>query len=325
MTLFESTLSQLVFLFLLMSLGYLVMKLGLVPKNANTALSKLENLLFIPALMLGTFMKEFTPDKLRSASLILLGSIALELIVIPLAILISRLVYKTDYLRKIATYGLSFANFGFMGNAVMLAIFPEIFIDYSVFTLPLWVFIMLWGIPTLLLTEDGEKKKRTVREKLRPLLNPMLICMLVGMIVGITGIMNYIPEGIAKPITGVIDTLGAAMSPIAMLLTGMTLAQSEFISLIKKWRVYIISTIRLIAIPVLFLLIFSLIPRNEFFSESFIKCAVAAMAMPLGLNTIVIPTAYGKDTSDASSMALISHVMSVITIPLVFAMIEALI
>lgn len=325
MTLFESTLSQLIYLFLLMALGYLTMKMGLVPKNANTVLSKLENLLFIPALMLGTFMKEFSPDKLHSASLLLLGSILLELVVIPLAILVSRLVYQTDYLRKIATYGLSFANFGFMGNAVMLAIFPDIFIDYSVFTLPLWVFIMLWGIPTLLLTDTEDEKKRGIASRLKPLLNPMIICMLIGMIIGLTGFMNIVPDGIAKPITSVIDVLGAAMSPIAMLLTGMTLAQSSFISLIKKWRVYIVSAVRLIAIPVLFLLLFSLIPRNEFFSDTFVKCAVAAMAMPLGLNTIVIPTAYGKDTSDASSMALISHLLSVITIPLVFGLMQVLI
>ena len=145
------------------------------------------------------------------------------------------------------------------------------------------------------------------------------------MIIGLTGFMNIVPEGISKPVTGVIDVLGSLMSPIAMLLTGMTLAKSSFISLIKKWRVYIVSAIRLIAIPVLFLLLFSFIPRSEFFSDTFIKCAIAAMAMPLGLNTIVIPTAYGKDTSDASSMAFISHLMSVITIPLVFGLMQILI
>ena len=44
--------------------------------------------------------------------------------------------------------------------------------------------------------------------------------------------------------------------------------------------------------------------------------------MPLGLNTIVIPNAYGKDTTVASGMALISHVLSVISIPLIFTFIS---
>ena len=37
-------------------------------------------------------------------------------------------------------------------------------------------------------------------------------------------------------------------------------------------------------------------------------CTVCSLAMPLGLNTIVVPNAYGKDTTVAAGM----------TIPLVF-------
>lgn len=42
------------------------------------------------------------------------------------------------------------------------------------------------------------------------------------------------------------------------------------------------------------------------------------MAMPLELNAIIIPASLGKDTSDAVAIALISHVISAATIPLVF-------
>lgn len=44
--------------------------------------------------------------------------------------------------------------------------------------------------------------------------------------------------------------------------------------------------------------------------------------MPLGLNTIVIPSAYGKDTSVAAGMAVISHLLAVVTIPVIFAIIN---
>jgi len=39
----------------------------------------------------------------------------------------------------------------------------------------------------------------------------------------------------------------------------------------------------------------------------------------LGLNTVVFPAAYDGDTTPGASMALISHVMSIITIPVMFA------
>ena len=49
-----------------------------------------------------------------------------------------------------------------------------------------------------------------------------------------------------------------------------------------------------------------------------------AYATPLGLNTIVFPEAYGGDPKTGASMALISHTLCVITIPIMFALISLL-
>ena len=45
--------------------------------------------------------------------------------------------------------------------------------------------------------------------------------------------------------------------------------------------------------------------------------------MPMGLNAIVVPAGYGKDTTDAAGLALVSHLLSVITIPLMFMLFQA--
>ena len=46
--------------------------------------------------------------------------------------------------------------------------------------------------------------------------------------------------------------------------------------------------------------------------------SLICLATPLGLNTIVFPAAYGGETKTGASMAMISHVLSVITIPLMY-------
>ena len=48
-------------------------------------------------------------------------------------------------------------------------------------------------------------------------------------------------------------------------------------------------------------------------------CVLTVLAMPLGLNSVVIPEAHGQDTSEASGMAIVSHLASALTIPLMFA------
>jgi predicted permease len=137
------------------------------------------------------------------------------------------------------------------------------------------------------------------------------------MMLGITGAVRFIPNFAVE----VIDTLHNCMSPIAMLLTGMTVAEMGLGKAFSKVSVYVVSVIRLIVIPMIFMIPLMLLPIPNGVS----LCMICSVAMPLGLNTIVIPKAYDLDTSVGSSMALISHIMSCGTIPLVFMLFELLV
>lgn len=308
MELFLSTLAQLAYLFTFIAIGFLVAKCGVVSDKAAGVLAKLENFIFVPGLVLGTFIKNFTIDKLSTAWKPLLISLVIALVVIPLVYLISKLITKDRYEQKIFTYGLSFSNFGFMGNAVVLALFPDIFVDYIVFTLPLWSLIYLWGAPVLLIAGEG---KQSVKSRLKSFVNPMFIAIIVGLVIGLCGIP--MPSWTMS----VIDTAGNCMSPIAMLLTGITVSTISFKKTFTNVRIYAVSIVRLVALPLLFLLVAHWLPLDR----TVFLCALCSLAMPLGLNTIVIPSAYGKDTSVAAGMALISHMLSCITIPLIFLLI----
>ena len=311
MAIFTTTLSQMAFLFSLIVIGFSLTKSKIVTTEAAGILAKLENNLFIPALVLNTFVQNFTVERLQSAWQVLLASIILLLVVIPLAIGVSKLMTKDQYIRNIYTYGLCFSNFGFMGNAVVSALFPDIFLEYLIFTLPLWMGIYLWGAPSLLMS-DGSKQ--TLKSRLKSFTNPMFIAMLVGIILGLIGV------NLPNWLNSVISSSANCMSPIAMLLTGITVANIDLVKTFKNGQIYLISLVRLLVFPLLFLVIFMFLPLPE----TLRTCAICSLAMPLGLNTIVIPSAYGKDTSAAAGMAIISHALSCITIPLVLFLLTKL-
>lgn len=311
MAIFTTTLSQMAFLFSLIVIGFILTKSKIVTTDAAGILAKLENNLFIPALVLNTFVQNFTVERLQSAWQVLLASIILLLVVIPLAIGVSKLMTKDQYIRNIYTYGLCFSNFGFMGNAVVSALFPDIFLEYLIFTLPLWMGIYLWGAPSLLMS-DGSKQ--TLKFRLKSFTNPMFIAMLVGIILGLIGV------NLPNWLNSVISSSANCMSPIAMLLTGITVANIDLVKTFKNGQIYLISLVRLLVFPLLFLVIFMFLPLPE----TLRTCAICSLAMPLGLNTIVIPSAYGKDTSAAAGMAIISHALSCITIPLVLFLLTKL-
>ena len=189
------------------------------------------------------------------------------------------------------------------------SLFPDVFFEYLIFTLPLWILIYLWGVPRLLIADSG--KKHTFRESLKSFVNPMFIAMLIGMVIGLLNI--ELPEWTLS----LINVSGDCMSPIAMILTGVVVSSISLKKTFTNVRIYIVSIIRLIIIPALF------IAATSFFeiSEATYICALCSLAMPLGLNTIVIPSALGKDTTVSAGMTVISHLLSCITIPLIFSII----
>lgn len=308
MDLFTSTLSQIAFLFGFIAIGFILAKGKILPENSATVLSKLENNVFIPALVMGTFIENFTVERISAARELLITSSIIALIAAPVAILISKLVTKDRYIQKIYTYGLAFSNFGFMGNAVVMGLFPDIFFEYLIFTLPLWTLIYLWGVPRLLIA--GEEKQGFLKS-LKAFINPMFIAMIIGMLAGVLKIP--VPDWIMS----LINTSGSCMSPIAMILTGVVVSSISFKKTFLDARIYIITFVRLLLIPLAFIGVATFLNM----SETVYICALCSLAMPLGLSTIVIPSAYGKDTSVAAGMTIVSHLLSAITIPFIFAVI----
>lgn len=309
MNIFFTTFNQTLFLFGLIVIGYILVKTKILPESSASILSKLENTVFIPALVMKTFIENFTIERIGVAWELLGCSFLLTLIVIPFSILVSKITAKDIYTQKIYTYGLTFSNFSFMGNAIVSSLFGDIFFEYLIFTLALWMLIYLWGVPRLLLYDSD--KKQTFKENIKSFINPMFISMIIGMIIGLVKIP--IPNWIES----IISVSANCMSPIAMLLTGVAISFISLKDTFKNLRIYFLCFVKLIIIPFLFLGVtyFFKLPATVY------VCSLCVLAMPFGLNTIVIPSAEGKDTSVAAGLAVVSHLLSCITIPVVFMMI----
>lgn len=306
MSILITTLSQMLVLFLLIFLGFFLVKLKALPDNSSVVLSKLENNLFVPALVLGTFVENFTVKKMGIAWKLFLISFLICFIMMFVGTFVARRCSRDRYIRNIYTYGLVFSNFGFMGNAVVSTVFPELFLDYLIFTMPLWTMIYMWGVPCLLIPqEDG---RQTIRTKLKTFVNPMFIALIIGMIIGLAGIQ--LPVFLSTTIS----ITGSCMSPLAMLLTGITVANMDLKKVLYMKSIYVVSVMRLLVFPLLYIILFSFISV----SETVRVCSICSLAMPLGLTTLVVPGAYGKDTSVAAGMTIVSHLLSAITIPIIF-------
>ena len=317
MDLFLATLNQMGFLFLLIFIGFILVKTKILPEGSAKVLSRLESYFFIPAMVLLKFMKEFTIERLSTSWLTIVISFAIAFVMIPIVLLVSKLLTKNVTERNAYIYGLCFSNFGFMGNAVVQTLFPSIMLEYVIFTIPLWTLIYVWGVPFILTEREDSKGENKILTSLKALVNPMFIALVIGVILGLTGVYPLLPDNFFA--VKVVEAGDMCMSPVAMLITGITFGTMNFKVVFKKPGIYIATVIRLVIIPFIMFGIFSLIPVPE----TVFKCIMIVSAMPLGLNSIVVPASYGKDTSAAAGMALVSHLVSLATIPLFFMLVLA--
>ena len=121
---FTATLTPMITLFVFMLLGFMLYKLNILPQNSSTVMARLEAYLFLPALTIRS-MLTVTVDKIAThATNIIFSGLSVGL-AICLALLIAPLFVKDkqSYERKVYNYALTFANSGYLGDPVVLALF----------------------------------------------------------------------------------------------------------------------------------------------------------------------------------------------------------
>lgn len=306
---FSATLSPMLVMLLCMVTGFVLKQQKICPDNTTSVLSKLETYVLCPALTLSTFSKYCTVASLTEQYRMVLLSLLCVVIAITLAYLLSPLFSKKGYGRNIYRYALAFGNFGFMGNAIVPAILgEEMLYTYMLFTLPLNIGVYTWGITILI---PGDEKKNPLKN----LLNPVVFAVAIGAILGLTGLGERMPAFLTNTFT----SLGNCMGPIAMVLTGFVIGSYPIRSLLTNGKVYIAAVLRLFLLPALFVLLLKLLGADV----TTLTMCLFAYATPLGLNTVVFPAAYGGDTATGASMAMISHTVCVITIPVMYALLTA--
>ena len=101
MNVFLPILNQMIFLFAFILIGYALFKSKKIPENSATALSGLETFVFIPALIMGTFMEKCTVETLSSAWKILLISAVTLAVILPLSLVVAKLCFKERFLHTV--------------------------------------------------------------------------------------------------------------------------------------------------------------------------------------------------------------------------------
>ena len=314
MPIFYLVLKQMVVMFLFMAVGFVLRKKKILPEGTDKVISKLELFVFLPAMNFYSQINNCTLETFKDNLPFIIAGAVIVVASIVLAYPVSNLLIKrrkgessdVSYKRNVYRYGLAFANFGFIGNFLVREIWGEMgLFTYTLFTFFLSVGCYAWGLAILVPNESSEKQ--TLGTVMKRISTPPLIALVLGAVLGLFGAAEYIPDFIQNALSSASDCMG----PSAMILAGFVVGGYNFKSIVLDKKIYLLSVIRLILIPAVFLSALKLLNLAYL-----VPYTLVALAAPLGLNTVVFPAAYGKDTKTGASMALVSTIISLLTIPL---------
>lgn len=314
MEIFFLTLRQMLLMFTLILTGFVLRKKHILPENSDKTMAKLETYIFVPALSLFTQMSKCTVKTFAENSVLILYGTVIVLGAILLSYPLSRLFIRNSadpdasYQRNIYKYALTFANYGFMGNFIILGVWGnDFYYKYSLFVLGVGILCSSWGLYILI---PKDKSAGLVANLKKGFLTPPMIALVAGIAFGLLDLAKYVPDFLLSAF----DSAGKCQGPVAMVLAGFVIGGYNFKEILLNKKVYTATFLRLVAIPAVIMILLKAVGT----SEEIMTLALIAFATPLGLNTIVYPAAYGGDTKTGASMTMISHTLSVATIPLMY-------
>lgn len=300
---------QTIIMFILLAVGYFLYRGKLLGDDATQQLSNIAISIINPIVIFNAYQREFVPEMLRGLIFaLILGFIAQGILVLAGTIIVRR--NHQDF--KVERFAIGYSNCAFMGIPLVEATFGAEGVFYlTAFVTAFNVFMWTHGVILM----SGERLSG--RGLLRIALSPAILAIVLGLVCFFTGFR--LPDIVQKPL----DYLGSMNTPLAMLVSGATIAKSGLLGAFRSRRVYLIQAFKLVIVPVLLTVL--LVPA-EIFSVSpiIVRTILIAAAAPTASATIMFAYKYNQNTETASRHFALSTVFGILTMPLIMALTSAL-
>lgn len=292
-------LRQIVIMFVYMAIGGLLFQKGLITKEGSKSLANLLLYVVLPCVVVKSFCVARTPERTSG----LLVSFLAALGILLLAMAVSHLLFQKN---PIDDFGAAFSNAGFMGFPLVAAVQGSEAIFYAAGFVAL-LNALQWTYGQSLLS--GDPSYRSPKAILK---NPLVLSLLLGILI----FCFEIPmPAIASDLLAALSALNA---PLAMVILGVYLAQTDPKTLFNDPHLYVVAAARLVLIPLLTIRVLKLLPAEY---AAIATTLVIVAAAPIGSNVAVYAQKLGKDYAYAVRGVCLSTLLSAITMPLLMLLV----
>jgi len=306
----EELMQEMVVLYCFLMIGFVMAKFRVLSNRANQVLAKLILNITLPALIIFSLYIPFSFAMLKEFSWLIGMSLYILSLSIVLAKWMGKRLHHIEERRSVYESLIIFGNQGFIGYAVIYALFAEDGIVYlAVFNIIYLLLIWTYGIYLFNKNERLFQAKR--------LLNPGLTSTLIGIV------FFLLPVPLPSFAIYVLEDVGKMTIPLSMMFIGSLLASEQLKGLIKLskdtflWKA---AWMKLLLIPIL-ILVFALlsVPKH------LILIAAIVSGMPSAPTISLYAQEFGGDALYAATGVFLSTALCMITIPSLIILIHMLI
>ena len=204
---------------------------------------------------------------------------------------------------EVERMGSIYANVGFMGIPLMNGIFGSEGVFYATASITIFN-IFLWTHGIIMISGD---KDFNLKSMLKRLSSPSIIAIVIGLVCFLFQIM--VPDVVFDALQHIANL----NTPFAMLIAGVIIAQTDFKKLLTNYRIYFIAFIKLLLIPILLLLLYSLFPIDY----KVLTTAVILAGAPTATTGILFAIRHKKNAIYSAEIFSVTTLLSSLTIPFI--------
>ena len=287
--------------FLIMLLGFLLVKRNVLKSEDSRILSIVIIYLIVPGVILKSFQINFTPE-VRSRYLLAFGAaLAVNFILMFIAWIYGKL-FRLDTVERAS---IMYGNAGNLVIPLVTAILGEEWVIYTTAFICVQM-VLVWTHGQALIGGAGGISWKKI------LLNVNLIAIAVG--------LTFLITGIRLPLLAnkVCEQLSGCFGPLSMMMIGMLLADVKWGELLLQRRSWIVMVLKMIVTPLIILLLLKLTGISGLMKDARTVLYICYMAVitPSAVMVTQISQMYQNRPAYAGALNALTTLICIVTMPL---------
>ena len=300
---------QIAQLFLILIMGYAVVKAGLLKASDSKVLSVVMVYLVTPCVIINAFQINDTPEIRKGLLYSMAIAAAIHVVLLGISALLSRPL-KLDAVEQV---NVIYSNAAALVIPLVRALLGDEYVIYSCAFIIVQL-ILLWTHASSLLQGDRALDWKKVFSNIN------MIAIAAG------ALLYWFRVALPAPLQNTMSTMGDMIGPMGMLLAGMSIAEQPLRDVFCTRRNYLPTVLRLVVCPLVVLVLLLVCHVSSWVADgkNILMTVYLAAITPACATVTSMAQLYDRDAAHSSALYVLTTLLSIITMPVMIGLFDLL-